>query len=95
MTEGDGATVHVHLDMSGLYSFFQGQHQTEAKARVDLDEVQSSSLRPALSSTILVLGMGPVSISMGPTPQTANEEARGLRPSSLAFAHDQHRRRRR
>ena len=73
--------------MSGWCSF---SHASTTGANASLISTRSiwSSVIFARSSTLVVAGIGPVSISTGSTPASANvwKRARGLRPSSFAFS---------
>ena len=73
--------------MSGWCSFSQAS-TTEAKASLISIASMSSSVILARSSTVVVAGMGPVSMVIGSTPARAKawKRARGRRPSALAFS---------
>ncbi len=61
---------------------------TVANASLTSNRSMSSMVIPALSSTLCVAGIGPVSIVTGSTPARANalKRARGFSPSSSAFS---------
>ena len=79
--------------MSGWCSFSHAS-TTDANASLISTRSMSSMRQPARSSTLVVAGIGPVSIITGSTPASANvwKRARGVRPSCvrLLLAHDQH-----
>ena len=81
------------ISMLGWCSFSQAS-TTEAKASLISTASMSSSVSLARSSTVVVAGIGPVSIVTGSTPASAKawKRARGRRPEGvrLLLAHDQH-----
>src|ERR1700733_984991 len=73
--------------MFGWCSFSHAS-TTEAKASLISTASMSSSVNLARSSTVVVAGIGPVSIVTGSTPARAKawKRARGRRPSAFAFS---------
>ena len=87
MAEGDRPAVDVDPVHVRVVLFLPGEHD-RGEGLVDLDEVDVDELMPARSSTLVVAGIGPVSIVTGSTPTTANstKRARGLKAELAAFS---------
>jgi len=78
MAEGDGAPVHVDAVHVRLQFLAPGEHDRRERL-VDLHEVDPCSAIFVRSRTLLVAGMGPVSIVTGSTPTTEKPTNRGAR----------------